>query len=142
MQTPLLSFCHLAAALRAAGHEVALLDASAPRAPHDHDAIAARVAAFAPDLVGLHLKTLHVQPAYALAAELAAAFTLVAGGPTPRSSPTSRSPTASPGSSAARARTRWSSSPRSSTAGGRRPRSPGCRGAIAAWSATTPTARS
>lgn len=81
VQTPLLSFCHLAAALRAAGHEVALLDASAPRAPHDHDAIAARVAAFAPDLVGLHLKTLHVQPAYALAAELAGAFTLVVGGP-------------------------------------------------------------
>lgn len=81
VRAPLLSFCHLAAALREAGHEVALLDASAPRAPHDHGAIAARVAAFAPDLVGLHLKTLHVQPAYALAAALAEHFTLVAGGP-------------------------------------------------------------
>src|SRR5262245_32009059 len=81
VKTPLLSFCHLAASLRAAGHEVALLDASAPFAPRDHDAIEARVAAFAPDLVGLHLKTLHVQPAYALAARLAPRFTLVAGGP-------------------------------------------------------------
>ena len=39
VQTPLLSFCHLAAALRTGGHEVALLDASAPFAPHDHEAI-------------------------------------------------------------------------------------------------------
>jgi radical SAM superfamily enzyme YgiQ (UPF0313 family) len=77
VQTPLLSFCHLAASLRASGHEVALVDGSAPRAPAD---IPARIAAFAPDLVGLHLKTLHVQPAYALAAELAR-WPLVAGGP-------------------------------------------------------------
>ena len=80
VRTPLLSFCHLAASLRQAGHEVGLLDASAPNAPHDHDEIELRVAAFAPDLVGLHLKTLHVQPAYALAERLAK-FTLVAGGP-------------------------------------------------------------
>ncbi|HMG25090.1 MAG TPA: cobalamin B12-binding domain-containing protein, partial [Kofleriaceae bacterium] len=80
VRTPLLSFCHLAAALRAGGHEVALLDASAPHAPHDEPEIAARVRAFAPDLVGLHLKTLHIQPAYALAAALAD-WPLVAGGP-------------------------------------------------------------
>jgi len=81
VRTPLLSFCHLAASLRAGGHDVALLDASAPNAPHAHDEIAARIEAFAPDLVGLHLKTLHVQPAYALAAALADRFVLVAGGP-------------------------------------------------------------
>lgn len=81
VQTPLLSFCHLAASLRAGGHQVALLDASAPFAPHDHERIVERVAAFAPDLVGLHLKTLHVQPAYELAAVLADRFPLVAGGP-------------------------------------------------------------
>jgi anaerobic magnesium-protoporphyrin IX monomethyl ester cyclase len=81
VKTPLLSFCHLAASLRRAGHEVALLDASAPFAPRDPDEIAARVAAFDPDLVGLHLKTLHVQPAYALATRLSPHFTLVAGGP-------------------------------------------------------------
>lgn len=80
VRTPLLSFCHLAAALRAGGHEVAILDASAPHAPHTHGEIAARIAAFAPDLVGLHLKTLHVQPAYALAAALDG-WNLVAGGP-------------------------------------------------------------
>jgi radical SAM superfamily enzyme YgiQ (UPF0313 family) len=80
VRTPLLSFCHLASALRDAGHEVALLDASAPSAPHDVPAIVARIAAFSPDLVGVHLKTLHVQPAYALAAELGG-FVLVAGGP-------------------------------------------------------------
>lgn len=80
VRTPLLSFCHLAASLREAGHDVGLLDASAPNAPHDHDEIRLRVAAFVPDLVGLHLKTLHVQPAYALADALAG-FTLVAGGP-------------------------------------------------------------
>jgi anaerobic magnesium-protoporphyrin IX monomethyl ester cyclase len=77
VRTPLLSFCHLAASLRTRGHEVALLDASAPFAPQD---IRARVAAFSPDLVGLHVKTLHAQPAYACAAELRE-FTLVAGGP-------------------------------------------------------------
>lgn len=81
VQSPLLSFCHLAASLRAAGHEVALHDASAPHAPRTHEAIAARITAFAPDFVGLHLKTLHVQPAYALAADLAERFVLVAGGP-------------------------------------------------------------
>jgi len=82
VRTPLLSFCHLAASLRAAGHEVALLDASAPHAPASHEAIAERAARFEPDLVGLHLKTLHVQPAYALAAALAArSFALVGGGP-------------------------------------------------------------
>jgi anaerobic magnesium-protoporphyrin IX monomethyl ester cyclase len=82
VRTPLLSFCHLAASLRAAGHEVALIDGSAPHAPHDHEEIAARVCAFAPDLVGLHLKTLHVQPAYALTRVLhARALPLVAGGP-------------------------------------------------------------
>jgi radical SAM superfamily enzyme YgiQ (UPF0313 family) len=80
VRTPLLSFCHLAAALRVAGHQVALLDASAPRAPHTADEIAARIRGFAPDLVGLHLKTLHVQPAYALAAALTD-LPLVAGGP-------------------------------------------------------------
>ena len=80
VKTPLLSFCHLAASLRAAGHAVALLDASAPFAPTDHAATAPRARAFAPDLVGLHLKTLHVQPAYALAAALGE-FVLVAGGP-------------------------------------------------------------
>ena len=80
VKTPLLSFCHLAASLRAAGHSVALLDASAPFAPHGHAEIAARIRAFAPDLVGLHLKTFHVQPAYALAADLHE-LPLLAGGP-------------------------------------------------------------
>jgi radical SAM superfamily enzyme YgiQ (UPF0313 family) len=86
VRTPLLSFCHLAASLREAGHEVALLDASAPHAPSAHDEIADRVLRWEPDLVGLHLKTLHVQPAYALADTLAArapspAVPLVGGGP-------------------------------------------------------------
>ena len=83
MRTPLLSFCHLAAALRTGGHQVGLLDASATHAPRTHDEIRARIAAFAPDLVGLHLKTLHIQPAYALAATLSddPGFALVAGGP-------------------------------------------------------------
>jgi radical SAM superfamily enzyme YgiQ (UPF0313 family) len=81
VRTPLLAFCHLAAALRAAGHDVGLLDASAPAAPHAPEDVRARVAAFAPDLVGVHLKTLHVQPAYALAAQLAGGAPLVAGGP-------------------------------------------------------------
>lgn len=80
VRTPLLSFCHLAASLRAGGHEVALLDASAPHAPRTHAEIRACIAAFAPHLVGLHLKTLHVQPAYALAGALGE-YALVAGGP-------------------------------------------------------------
>jgi len=81
VRSPLLSFCYLASALRRAGHEVAVYDASAPHAPSDDDAIRARLAAFAPDLVGLHLKTLYVQPAYRLARALAADWPLVAGGP-------------------------------------------------------------
>jgi anaerobic magnesium-protoporphyrin IX monomethyl ester cyclase len=84
VRTPLLSFCHLAASLRTAGHTVGLLDASAPHAPTAHAEILARISAFGPDLVGLHLKTLHVQPAYALAASITAALPavpLVAGGP-------------------------------------------------------------
>src|SRR4051812_3644061 len=80
VKTPLLSFCHLAASLRAGGHEVALLDASAPFAPQSHAEIRERVVAFAPDLVGLHVKTLHAQPAYALARDLAD-LPLVGGGP-------------------------------------------------------------
>ena len=51
VRTPLLSFCHLAASLRARGHEVALYDASAPAAARAVDAIAARIEAFAPDLI-------------------------------------------------------------------------------------------
>jgi radical SAM superfamily enzyme YgiQ (UPF0313 family) len=78
VRTPLLSFCHLAAALRAGGHEVALLDACAPHAPKDHATI--RAMAEGHDLVGLHVKTLHVQPAYELAGALAG-LPLVAGGP-------------------------------------------------------------
>lgn len=81
VKTPLLSFCHLAAALRSRGHEVALIDASAPFAPKDPAELRERIAAFAPDLVGLHLKTLHIQGGYALARELASHFPLVAGGP-------------------------------------------------------------
>jgi len=80
VRSPLLSFCHLAASLRAGGHEVALLDASAPNAPHDLASIRQRIAAFSPDAVGLHVKTLYVQPAYALAAELSD-HVLIAGGP-------------------------------------------------------------
>lgn len=80
VRTPLLSFCHLAASLRAGGHTVALLDASAPHAPKDHATIRARIEQFEPDLVGLHVKTLHAQPAYALAAALEG-LPLVAGGP-------------------------------------------------------------
>jgi radical SAM superfamily enzyme YgiQ (UPF0313 family) len=81
VKTPLLSFCHLAASLRAGGHAVALLDASAPFGPRDPAEIERRVADFQPDVVGLHLKTLHVQPAYALAARLGERWSLVAGGP-------------------------------------------------------------
>lgn len=81
VRSPLLSFCHLASSLRARGHEVALYDGSAPHASRDHDEIARRIDAFAPDLVGLHLKTLHIQPAYALAASLGGSWPLVAGGP-------------------------------------------------------------
>lgn len=80
VRTPLLAFCHLVASLRAAGHEVALVEGSAPHAP-DADAIEARIAAFEPDLVGLHVKTLHAQHAYSFARRLAPRFALCAGGP-------------------------------------------------------------
>jgi len=84
VRTPLLSFLYLAAAARRAGHEVALLDASAPFAPKDPQQIAERALAFEPALVGIHCKTLYAQDAYALArAFTGAGVPLVCGGPHP-----------------------------------------------------------
>src|SRR5215468_722952 len=73
VRTPLLSFCHLAAALRAGGHDGALLDASAPHAPHTAAEIAARVAGSARISSGCTSRCC-VQPVYALTAALAASF--------------------------------------------------------------------
>src|SRR5438132_5262855 len=91
VRTPLLSFLYLAAALRRAGHEVALLDASAPHAPRDHAAIAVRALQSTPDVVGIHCKTLYAQDAYALARSFASAraagVRLVCGGPHPTVAP-------------------------------------------------------
>ena len=91
VRTPLLSFLYLAAALRRAGHQVALLDASAPHAPREHAAIVARALRFAPDLVGIHCKTLYAQDVYALACSFgparAVGVRLVCGGPHPTVAP-------------------------------------------------------
>ena len=81
VRTPLLAFCHLASSLRAGGHTVAILDSSTPHGPRDEETITSRIAEFAPDVVGFHLKTLHAQQAYGLSRSLAARFSLVAGGP-------------------------------------------------------------
>lgn len=84
VRSPLLSFCYLAASLRRAGHEVALLDASAPFAPRQHAGIVERALAFAPDLVGIHCKTLYVHDAYSLAKAFAnRGVPLACGGPHP-----------------------------------------------------------
>ncbi|HMC33010.1 MAG TPA: cobalamin-dependent protein, partial [Myxococcales bacterium] len=89
VRTPLLSFLYLAAALRRAGHQVALLDASAPLAPRGAGEIAERALAFAPDLIGIHCKTLYAQDAYALGRALRerTAIPLVCGGPHPTVAP-------------------------------------------------------
>ena len=87
VRSPLLSFMYLAASLRRAGHQVALLDASAPHAPHGLEEIVDTALAFEPDLVGIHAKTLYVQEAYALAAAFAGRVRLVAGGPHPTVAP-------------------------------------------------------
>jgi len=89
VRTPLLSFLYLGAALRRSGHEVGLLDASAPQAPHEHGEIVARALAFGADLVGIHCKTLYAQDAYALAASFKerATAALVCGGPHPTVAP-------------------------------------------------------
>src|SRR5438105_4779097 len=88
VRSPLLSFLYLAAALRRAGHEIALLDASAPFAPRDFAQIAERAAAFRPDLIGLHCKTLYAQDSYALAAHLESLkIPMVCGGPHPTVAP-------------------------------------------------------
>jgi magnesium-protoporphyrin IX monomethyl ester (oxidative) cyclase len=85
VRTPLLSFLYLAASLRRAGHEVAVLDASAPHAPLD---IVERARAFAPDLIGVHCKTLYAQDSYALAEKLRELEkSLVCGGPHPTVAP-------------------------------------------------------
>lgn len=89
VRTPLLSFLYLAAALRRAGHEVALLDASAPHAPREHATIVERALGFRPDLVGIHCKTLYVREAYALgrAFRTRAGVLLACGGPHPTVAP-------------------------------------------------------
>lgn len=88
VRSPLLSFLYLAAALRRAGHEVALLDASAPFAPKDPFEIVERALSFAPDLIGIHCKTLYAQDAYALARAFdGRSVPLVCGGPHPTVAP-------------------------------------------------------
>lgn len=84
VRTPLLSFLYLGAALRRAGHEVAVLDASAPFAPREPAAIATQVLRWGPSLVGIHCKTLYAQVAYALARAFSGCgVPLVCGGPHP-----------------------------------------------------------
>jgi radical SAM superfamily enzyme YgiQ (UPF0313 family) len=89
VRTPLLSFLYLAAALRRDGHHVAVLDASAPYAPHEHAAIVERAMELDPDLVGIHCKTLYAQDAYALARAFRARtrVLLACGGPHPTVAP-------------------------------------------------------
>src|SRR5205823_1928863 len=72
------------ATLRRAGHEIALLDCSAPFAPKEQAEIVERALSFAPDLIGIHCKTLYAQDSYALAAAFAGrGIPLVCGGPHP-----------------------------------------------------------
>jgi radical SAM superfamily enzyme YgiQ (UPF0313 family) len=84
VRTPLLSFMYLAAALRRAGHEVALLDCSAPFGPKEPREIVERAQSWKPSLIGLHCKTLYAQDTYALAREFhGCGIPLVCGGPHP-----------------------------------------------------------
>jgi radical SAM superfamily enzyme YgiQ (UPF0313 family) len=77
-----LAFAYLVAALRKRGHEPRVVDAAAPYGPRDPEAFLNAVAAHAPDVVGLHLKTLEAQPAYAAAQTLRGlGIPLIAGGP-------------------------------------------------------------
>jgi len=87
VRSPLLSFCYLASALRHAGHEVAIIDGSAPAAPRRE--IVDRALDFRPDLVGIHAKTLYVQDAYALARaiRLRSDVPMACGGPHPTVAP-------------------------------------------------------
>ena len=88
VRTPLLSFLYLGAALRRAGHEIAVLDCSAPFGPREPREIVERARAFEPTLIGLHCKTLYAQDTYALAKEfLGGGIPLVCGGPHPTVAP-------------------------------------------------------
>ncbi|MBK8995138.1 MAG: B12-binding domain-containing radical SAM protein [Myxococcales bacterium] len=81
VKTPLLAFGYLAAALGDRGHEALVVDCAAPGGPK-LEQLPALVADLAPDLIGLHLKTLEVQPGYRAALELGSVgVPLVAGGP-------------------------------------------------------------
>jgi anaerobic magnesium-protoporphyrin IX monomethyl ester cyclase len=85
VRTPLLSFLYLAATLRRAGHEISVLDASAPHAPRD---ILEEARKASPDLIGIHCKTLYAQDSYRLAKELRQLeIPLVCGGPHPTVAP-------------------------------------------------------
>jgi radical SAM superfamily enzyme YgiQ (UPF0313 family) len=87
MRRPGLALGFLAAALRRAGHAVAVADAAAPRGPHETGEIAQQIALFDPQLVGVHVKTLGLHRAYQLVADLQAhpetprGVAWVAGGP-------------------------------------------------------------
>lgn len=90
VRSPLLSFLYLAASLRRGGHQVALVDGSAPQGPRALEELVERALSFDPDLIGIHTKTLYVQDAYKLAARIADSGTrarLVCGGPHPTVAP-------------------------------------------------------
>ena len=88
VRTPLLSFLYLASALRRAGHEVAVLDCSAPFGPKKFTEIIERALSWKPTLIGLHCKTLYAQDTYALAREFhGRGIPLVCGGPHPTVAP-------------------------------------------------------
>lgn len=87
MRRPGLALGFLAAALRRAGHEVAVADAAAPHGTRETIEITRQIADFDPQVVGMHLKTLGLHRAYRLVAELRAhpetprGVVWVAGGP-------------------------------------------------------------
>jgi anaerobic magnesium-protoporphyrin IX monomethyl ester cyclase len=88
VRTPLLSFMYLASALRRGGHQVAILDCSAPFGPKDPREVVERALARKPTLIGLHCKTLYAQDTYALAKEFhGCGIPLVCGGPHPTVAP-------------------------------------------------------
>ena len=86
VRSPLLAFLYLGASLRRAGHQIELVDSSAPHAPTSAKELAERVRAFNPDLVGIHCKTLYALESYGLAKELrehGVTAPMVCGGPHP-----------------------------------------------------------
>ncbi len=85
---PILNLCYLAGVLRSAGHDVFVLDATAPYARRTPAEIAKVIQEYRPDFIGVTLTITHVPESYAYIKSLQImGIPIVLGGPHPNACP-------------------------------------------------------